>query len=475
MLKFFNIQTKNINSAALVLAGTSFFSALLGLFRDRLLAGRFGVGGDLDIYYASFRIPDFINMVLIIGAIAAAITPIFSQHLVRSRKEAFLFLSNLLNVFLFFLIIISIILIIFVPQIISLIAPGFSSEKKELTVLLTRIMFLSPILLGVSNIISSILRVFQRFFITSLAPVLYNVGIILGILFFAPLMGLQGLAWGVVLGSFLHILIQVPALIKVGFKLEKIFNLKEPSLIEAIKLTIPRSIGLATVQINLIIITAIASTLSAGSIAIFNLAENLSRPLYTFIAVSLSTAAFPVLSLAFSKRDKEKFKETFSLTFNKILFLTLPLGLLFFLFRDLIVKTILQAGKFGSFDTNLTAVSFGLFSLGIFAEGMVLLIAKAFYAFHDTKTPTIISIADSIFTLILCLIFVRLLSYPNFFQQFIITFFSIKNLKGIEVVALPLGISISATLQFLILFIIFRQKKNLVFSKASKDNLWKNN
>ncbi|PIS39431.1 MAG: murein biosynthesis integral membrane protein MurJ [Candidatus Nealsonbacteria bacterium CG08_land_8_20_14_0_20_38_20] len=463
MLNLFNIQTKNINSAAFILGITSLISALLGLIRDRLLAGTFGAGGELDVYYVAFRIPDFINMVLIIGAIAAAITPIFSQHLIRSREEAFKFLSNLLNVFLFFLIIISIILIIFVPQIISLIAPGFSPEKKELTVLLTRIMFLSPILLGMSNIISSILRVFQRFLITSIAPILYNVGIIIGILFFVPLMGLQGLAWGVVLGGFLHLLVQAPALIKVGFKPEKIFNLKEPSLIEAIKLTIPRSIGLATMQINLIIITAIASTLSVGSIAIFNLAENLSRPLYTFIAVSFSTAAFPVLSLAFSKRDKEKFKETFSLTFNKILFLTLPLGLLFFLFKDLIVKTILQAGKFSSFDTEITAVSFGLFSLGIFAEGMVLLIAKAFYAFHDTKTPTIISIANSIFTLILCLIFVRLLSEPNLFQQFLSSFLGIKNLKGIEIVALPLAISLSATLQFLILLILFRRKRKLAF------------
>lgn len=468
MFKFFNIQTKNINSAALVLAGTSFFSALLGLFRDRLLAQRFGAGETLDIYYAAFRIPDFVNMVLIIGAIAAAITPIFSQYLVRSKDEAFKFLSNLINVFLFFLIIVSIILIIFVPQIISVIVPGFSPEKKELTVLLTRIMFLSPIMLGVSNIISSILRVFQRFLITSLAPVLYNVGIILGILFFVPLMGLQGLAWGVVLGSFLHILIQAPTLLKVGFKLEKIFNLKEPGLIEAIKLTIPRSIGLATVQINLIIITAIASTLTAGSIAVFNLAENLSRPLYTFIAVSFSTAAFPVLSLAFSKRDKEKFKETFSLTFNKILFLTLPLGLLFFLFRDLIVKTILQVGKFSSLDANITALSFGFFSLGIFAEGMILLIAKAFYALHDTKTPAVISIADAIFTLVLCFLFIKLLSFSNFFQQFIVGILGVKDVKSIEVVALPLAISISATLQFLILLILFHRKRKSVFEAGRR-------
>ncbi len=465
MLKLFNIQTKNINSATYILAFTSLISALFGLLRDRLLAGRFGAGETLDAYYAAFRIPDFINMVLIIGAIAAAITPIFSQRLISSKKDAFKFLSNLINVFLFFLIIISIILIIFVPQIISLIAPGFTAEKKELTVLLTRIMFLSPILLGVSNIISSILRVFQRFVITSIAPVLYNVGIIIGILFFAPRFGIQGLAWGVVLGGLLHLLVQVPTLLRVGFKLEKIFDLKEPGLIESIKLTVPRSIGLATTQINLIIITAIASTLASGSVAIFNLAENLSRPLYTFIAVSFSTAAFPALSLAFSKRDKEKFQNIFSAAFDKIIFLTLPFGILFFIFRDLIVKIILQTGKFGSFDSQLAAVSFGLFSLGIFAEGLILLLAKSFYAFHDTKTPTVVSIADAIFTLFLSFLFVKLLSFSNAFSQFFISFFAIKAADGIEVAALPLAISLSAVLQFLILFFLFWRKRKFVFEK----------
>lgn len=463
--KILNIQTKNINLAALIIGAASFVSAILGLFRDRLLAGRFGVGNELDAYYAAFRIPDFVSMVLIMGAISAAIIPIFSEHLTRSQKEAWRFLSNLLNLFLVFLIVILIILVIFTPKLVSLIAPGFFGTKKELTVFLTRIMLLSPLILGVSNIISSVLQVFQRFLITSLAPILYNVGIIIGIIFFARSMGIVGVALGVVLGGILHFLIQLPILFNLGFRPIKIFDFKDPGFLKVIKLTIPRSIGLAATQINLIIITAIASTLTAGSITIFNFAENLSRPLYTFVAVSFSTAAFPVLSLAFSKRDKEKFQETFSSTFNKILFLTLSFGLLFFLFRNFIVKIILQTGKFGSIDANLTAACFGLFSLGIFAEGLILLIAKSFYALHDTKTPTILSIGDAIFTLILGIFFVRLLSSSNFFQQFIISFLGIKNLKGIEVIALPLAISLSAIVQFLILLVLFWRKRNLIFEK----------
>ncbi|MFH1401741.1 MAG: lipid II flippase MurJ, partial [Parcubacteria group bacterium] len=310
----FNHQTRTVNSAAFVIAGASFVSAVLGVLRDRLLAAGFGAGNELDIYYASFRIPDFISTVLILGAIAAAIVPIFSQYLVRSRKEAFDFLANLLNVFLISLTAICGLLIVFAPQIIPFVAPGFAQEKRELTILLTRIMLFSPLLLGMSNIISAILRIFRRFVISSLSPVMYNLGIILGILFFVPKFGLKGLAFGVVLGGALHLLIQLPVLFEVGFRPLKIINFKQNGLKEVIKLTIPRSVGLAATQINLIVVNVIASLLAGGSIAVLNLSESLSRPLFTFVAVSYSTAAFPALSLAFSQKNGKKFSETFNST-----------------------------------------------------------------------------------------------------------------------------------------------------------------
>ncbi len=457
--KILNIQTKNITSAALILGAASFISAVLGLLRDRLLASRFGAGDELDVYYAAFRIPDFVSMVLIMGAISAAIIPVFGQYLMRSQKETWKFISNLLNLFLVFLIIILIFLVIFTPQLISLIAPGFSGEKKELTVLLTRIMFLSPILLGISNIISAVLQVFQRFLITSLSPIMYNLGIIYGIIFFVPKMGLAGLAWGVVLGGILHFLIQLPVLFRLGFRPIKIFDFKDPGLLKVIKLTLPRSIGLAATQINLIVVTAIASTLTAGSIAVFNLAESLSRPLLTFIAVSFSTAAFPALSLAFNKGDKERFSRVFSQTFYRILFSLLILSFLLFIFKGLAVKIILQVGKFGAVDANLTAATLGMFSLGLFAQGLVLLIAKAFYALHDTKIPAITSIAGMVINIIFCFLFVRLLSFPNFFQQFLVKFLSLETIKDIQIIGLPLAISLSAIIQFLILLVLFWQKK----------------
>ena len=142
----------------------------MGLLRDRLLAGTFGAGNELDVYYSAFTVPDFIALILIFGAIAAAVIPIFSSYLIKDKEEAWKYVSTLLNVFLGFLIIVCIILIIFTPVIVSITAPGFSGHKKDLAVMLMRIMFLSPIILGASNMISGILQVFHRFLVTALAP-----------------------------------------------------------------------------------------------------------------------------------------------------------------------------------------------------------------------------------------------------------------------------------------------------------------
>jgi putative peptidoglycan lipid II flippase len=466
--KLFNIQTKNITLAAFILGAASFVSAVLGLFRDRLLASRFGAGNELDAYYAAFRIPDFISMVFIMGAISAAITPIFSEYLVRSRKEAFDFLSNLFNLFLFCLIIVLIFLVIFAPQLMNLIAPGFSGEKKALTILLTRIMFLSPILLGISNIISSVLQVFRRFLITSLTPIVYNLGIILGILFFVPRLGVQGLAWGVALGAGFHLAIQVPFLFRVGFRLKKIFDFRHPGFLKVIKLTIPRSIGLAASQINLIVVTAIASGLASGSIAVLNLADNLSRPLLTLIAVSFFLASFPTLSLAFSKRNKEKFNQVFSLVFSRTLYLILPLSFLLFLLRDIIVSIILRVGKFGLVDAHLTAACLGMFAFGLFAQSLNLLLANAFYALQDTKTPAFASVAGMTVNIIFCFVFVRVFSSPSLFQQFFLNFFNLQKVSHPEVIGLPLAISLSAIIQFAIIYVLFQRKKPLAFEKKSE-------
>ncbi|MBU3942682.1 murein biosynthesis integral membrane protein MurJ [Patescibacteria group bacterium] len=455
--KLLHSEIKTINSAAYILAGASLISGLLGVFRDHLLFGSFGAGRELDIYYTAFRIPDFVSMVLVMGAISAAIIPIFSGYLAKSKEEAWNYFSNLLNVFLISLIAISVILIIFVPQILLLIAPGFSEETRNATVELTRIMFLSPILLGISNILSGVLRVFKRFLVTSIAPILYNIGIIIGIVFFAPTMGLKGLAWGVVLGAFLHLLIQLPALFKLGFVFKRKVKLSDPGILRTIKLTIPRAIGLAAGQINLIVITAIASTLAVGSISIFNGASNLQNLPITLIAVSFSTAAFPFLSLHFARKEKEKLVQEFSNVFRKILFFILPIGALIFLLRIQIIRVAYGTGRFDWTDTQLTAACLGIFSLGIFAYALSMLVSKTFYAFQNTRIPAMVTLATVALNVTLCYFFIQVLNSNNVFQRFIINFLDLDKIEQNSVIGLPLALVVSGIFQLIVLLILLKK------------------
>jgi putative peptidoglycan lipid II flippase len=440
------------------MGAASIFSALLGILRDRMLAGRFGAGNELDIYYASFRIPDFVSMVFIMGSISAAVIPIFGEYLTRDRDESWRFLSNLFNLILFILVIVCVILIIFTPQLVDLITPGFSEDKREMVASLTRIMFLSPIILGTSNIISSVLQVFRRFLVTSLAPIMYNLGILLGILFFVPKMGVVGLAWGVALGAFLHLIIQIPALFSAGFKFKGVLDFSDVGFRKVVRLTVPRSVGLAASQINFFVVTVLASLLSAGSIAVFSLAESLARPFLILTGVAFSTAAFPQMALSFSGENKEKFLNIFSNTFSKIMLLIIPLSVLLFLLRDFVVEILLKVGKFSVTDTKLTAACLAMFAVGLFARALNLFIAKAFYALQETKIPAVISVASMVVNAVLCLLFVWLLSFENWFSSLLFNLLSLSFTSGTQVVGFPLALSLSAVFQFAFLYFMFKRK-----------------
>jgi putative peptidoglycan lipid II flippase len=470
---FLHSQTKSISSASLILAGSYLFSAVLGLLRDRLLAGTFGAGTELDVYYTAFTVPDFVALILIFGAIAAAVIPIFSSYLIKDKEEAWKYVSTLLNVFLGFLIIICVTLVIFTPFIISIIAPGFAGDKKDLAVMMMRIMFLSPIILGASNMISGILQVFHRFLVTALAPLLYNIGIIIGIIFFVPHFGLPGLAWGVVLGGVLHLLIQLPSFFHSGFKYRPDFNFRDPGVVKTIKMMVPRSLGLGAGQLNTIATTAIASTLMAGSIAVFNLANNLSSILVSAIAVSVSTASFPSMSMAFLKDDSEEFLRKFSGIFRQIIFLVVPTSLLLLILRAQIVRVVLGVGKFGWEDTKLTTACLGILALNLVAQAFVLFLSKTFYAAHNTKIPAIISGATVIFNIVLSLLLVWLIKISPSFYIFLMSFLRLGGVNNLSVIGLAIAYSTTAVLEASLLLYMFYKKFPKLKTKEISDSIYR--
>ncbi|MFA5777007.1 MAG: murein biosynthesis integral membrane protein MurJ [Parcubacteria group bacterium] len=446
--------TESITAAAFIIAVSGFASRFLGLFRDRILASQFGAGDTLDAYYAAFRIPDLLYNLLILGALSAAFIPVFTGLISNKKEEeGWELVSGILNIMVFVLIIVAAILAIFAPFIVHLITPGFSGEKMELTIMLTRIMFLSPVLLGISAIFGGVLVSLKKFLIYSIAPIMYNIGIIIGALFFVKLMGPKGLAVGVILGALLHMLIQYPAVKFSGFKFKPILfgAFRNENVRKIIRLMIPRTMGIAVSQINLLVITIFASTLASGSLAVFNFANNIqSFPLGLF-GVSFAVAVFPTLSATYAKGLHDEFIKNFSQTFRRILFFIIPLSVLILLLRAQLVRVILGGGQFNWEDTVMTFETLGFLTVSLFAQCLIPLLARAFYAIHNTKIPFYIALVSEAVNIILVILLI----------------------KNYAVSGLAIAFSAASILNMVLLFVILRKKlggldgKN-IFSSTSK-------
>ncbi len=377
-------------SGILILSTT--LSNVLGLFRDHFLARNVSTY-DLDIYYAAFRIPDLIFNILIFGAISAAFIPVFTSHVSNNEeKDAWHLTNSLISISVVVLVFLAVIGYIFMPLISPLIVPKFSAERLSLTIKLTRILMLTPIFFSVSYFLGGVLNSYKRFVAYSFAPLVYNLSIIFGAIFLAPKFGISGVVYSVVFGSFLHMLVQFPTAINLGFTPKVIFDLKMPSVLKVLKLMIPRAIGMGASNIMLVIYTAISSALAVGSIAVFNLANNIQTMPTVVFATSFSTAIFPTLAHKFSTGDHETFSSYISRSARVIFYLLAPSTVIFILLRAQIIRLILGSGKFGWQDTKMAALTLGWFSVSLIAQGLIPLFSKAFYAKHDTKTPTILSV-----------------------------------------------------------------------------------
>jgi len=443
--KLFTGQINSITIAALLVALSSLASRALGIFRDRILAGQFGAGDTLDIYYAAFRIPDLIYNLIVLGALSAGFIPILTKLIKdykcdkgcsdsETNQEAWSLSNNVLNILSLILVVLSLLGLMFSPWLTRLIAPGFSPEKQALTSSLTQIMFLSPFFLGISSILGGILQSFKRFFFYSLSPIFYNVGIIIGAIYLVPLWGVYGLAWGVAIGAFFHMIIQIPAVLKLGYRYSFRMDFKDGNTRQIGIMMIPRTLSLAVNQINFIVITVIASTLAGGSLAIFNLANNLQSFPIGIFGLSFAVAAFPALSaVAF---DKKKLIDNFSNIFRQILFFIVPSTVLLLTLRAQIIRVILGTGQFDWNDTILTLNTLGFFSISLFAQASIPLLIRVFYARHDSKTPFYIGL--------ICVI--------------VNVFLSIFLNKKFGVSGLALAFSISSVLNFILLWLILKME-----------------
>ncbi len=447
--KGFNLllaRQTNIISAAFVIMITVILSQALGLVRQRLLASIFGASDILGVYLASSRLPDFLFQLVIAGALSSAFIPIFSGYLAKNKREEANRLGSTLLVFsLLIFSILAVILFIFAEYFSNLMAPGFSHDQVILMGNLTRIIIFGEILFMIGSFLSAVLQSNNHFFVAGIAAALYNLGIIIGIFVLSPILGIYSAAYGVVLGALIFVCAQIPGVLKVGFSFKPSLNFRESGMKEVIQLMWPRTIGIAIFQLGALLTVTLVSLLPdpGRSYVIFDYAQILSFAPIVLFGQSIAQAAFPVLSK--EKDQLSEFKTVFTNSFNQILYLMLPISALFLVLRIPIVRLIFGAGAFDWQATVLTGRTLAFFSISLFAQALVYLVSRGFYAMHDAKTPLYVGVFST--ALMLSLGFL-LISFYHFGVEGIAFAFSIGNI-----------------INFLLLFIFLDKKVN--FDKIS--------
>ncbi len=464
LLSLLHREWNGLHEAALLIGLFAFFSQILALFRDRLLAHSFGASQTLDIYYTAFRIPDFVFAGVASFMSAIVLIPILTKKAVESDARAQKFLNDTFTVFFAVLVVVSVAVFIATPWLIQKLFPGFTGVAQADLILMSRLLLVSPILLGLSNLLSSVTQMLHRFAAFALAPLLYNLGIIVGVVFFYPAFGIVGLGYGVVLGAFLHFFVHFYVSSRNGFVLGISFMPSFRDMWEVVCVSLPRTIGLSANQIALFALVVFAAGMESGSVSVFTFAFNLQSVPLAIIGVSYATAAFPTLSKYFVDDDMEKFLRQLLSAARHIIFWSLPVLILFVVLRAQIVRTILGSGAFDWTATMLTAAALALFAVSIIAQSVGLLFMRGFYATGQNIVPFLVNLFSSIVIVIGGYGFMMLFKSSSFFQYFIESLLRVEGVSGAGVLMLPLAYSVGMLINATVLVYLFRRRFGLFLS-----------
>ncbi len=438
-----------MHQAAYVLAGFAFGSQLLALVRDRLLAGTFGAGSTLDIYYAAFRVPDLLFATVASLLSLYALLPVLSKFETESNGLVASFLRQTLLVFFVAMGAIAACVAVVAPQLVDLTAPGLAADPaaRDQLILLVRILLLQPIFLGASNIVAALTQLRHRFFLYSISPLLYNIGIIIGIVWLYPEFGVTGLGWGVVLGACLHLLVQLPFF----FTEKSAGHIPQTtlwrSLGKVLVLSVPRTIALGAGQISLLTLIAMASFFAPGSISVFMFAFNLQAVPLTIIGVSYSVAAFPTLARFHAEGNTQQFVAHIETALRHILFWSIPATVLTIVLRAQIVRIVLGSGAFDWSATRLTAAALAFFVISLAAQSISLLIARAYYAAGRTATPLVLGALSVFVSIVSAVMLVSIFHSSALTRHFLEALFRVDDMPGTTVIMLALALTLGALLQ----------------------------
>ncbi len=389
-------------------------SNLTGLVRQILISHAFGTSFEIDAFNAASTFPDLIFNLIAGGALSSAFVPTFTSLLAKDdRRAPWLLASAVANIIVILLTLLSLLSALFAPQIVAhVLAPQFSPEKQALTASLLRVLLVAPAIFGLSGLLMGILNSHQIFLTPAVAPTMYSVGIILGVVAFAPFIGVYGLAWGAVMGAALHLGVQIPSLLRLpDRRYFTTLGLHLTAVREVARLMGPRLLGVAIVQINFVVNTIIASGLPDGSLTAIKVAWTVMYMPQVVIAQAIAIAALPTFSAQVARGEIKEMGASLAATLRGVILLSLPASLGLIALRYSIIATLFQRGAFDAHSTDLVAWALLWYAAGLVGHCVVEIIARAFYALHDTKTPVAIGTAamslNVVFSLTFSALFTR--------------------------------------------------------------------
>ncbi|MCM8792733.1 MAG: murein biosynthesis integral membrane protein MurJ [Candidatus Omnitrophica bacterium] len=435
--------TKTIIRSTGIICGFTFLSRILGFVRDILIARLFGTGSSIQAFVVAFRIPNVLRELIGEGSTNAVFVPVFSEYLIKNKGELFKIVNILFNILFIIFCMITFLGIVFSPQIVRIIAPGFiiDNYKFNLTILLTRIMFPYFIFIALTAYAMGILHTFKRFGLPALGPALLNISMIVFILisyfFNEPVIAL---ALGVLVGGILQLVIQIPAIYRMDFRFRLFeIQIRHPVVNKITYLLIPRIFGSAIYQLNVFMDTVFASLthiVGEGAVAAIYYANRLVQfPLAVF-GIALSTASLPVMSEQVAINDIERMKSTVSFSLRNIFFVMFPSSIGLFLLSHPIIKVLFERGNFNYYSTCITSWTLIFYSLGLVSFSAIKVLSSAFFSLQDTRTP----VKTTALCLIINLILNSILMWP------------------LKVGGLALASSISSTINFLLLFYLLEKR-----------------
>lgn len=458
LISLLNREWRGLHEAAILIGLFTLLSQIIALFRDRLLAHSFGATETLDIYYSAFRIPDL--MFAVVGSFMSAlvIIPLLTKYAMESDERAHKFLNGIFTFFFAVLLFVSVGLFVLIPIIVPLLFPNFAGESLRELILVTRILLISPMFFSLSNLLGSVTQMLHKFFALAITPVLYNLGIIAGIIFFYPAFGITGLAIGVAAGSFLHFFVHFFVSSKNGFTPMVSLRVSFVDIVEVVRVSLPRTIGLSVNQIALSALVILAAQAEKGSVAVLNFALNLQSVPLALVGVSYATAAFPALSRHFASDEIGKFIGQIIRASRSIIFWSLPMLVLFIVLRAQIVRTILGSGSFDWTATRLTAAILALFIASIVMQSLALLFVRGFYATGDNKIPLIANTLSAVLIVVGGYGLLVWFNNSSFLRDFFASLLRVEGLPGTEVLMLPLAYSLGMFINTALLIYLFRKR-----------------